>query len=259
MYSQCPQCLTVYKLAPDQLALAHGRVRCGTCAEEFDALERLTESLPQGEFERLHTHDDDQFAPLLTLPALRPLSAQRDLFGEPQRAAPAKPPSFARSARRGAHRPNSTRWAAACVLLLLTLAGQLAYAGRARLLAEPDLRPLLEEACLRLDCRLPPQRELSQLALLARDIRPHPSVRHALIISATLANRATHAQPYPIVEIDLADADQNRIGMRRFRPEEYVSDPEALRRGMDAGAATELHFEVADPGKSAVAFEFSFL
>jgi len=80
-----------------------------------------------------------------------------------------------------------------------------------------------------------------------------------LIISATLANRAPHAQPYPIVEIDLADADQNRIAMRRFQPEEYVSDRDALKHGMDAGAATELHFEVADPGKSAVAFEFSFL
>jgi len=259
MYSQCPQCLTVYKLAPDQLALAHGRVRCGTCAEEFDALERLTESLPQGEFERLHMHDDDQFAPLLTLPALRPLSAQRDLFGEPQRATPAKPPSFARSRRRSEQKPSATGWALACLALLFTLGAQLAYAGRAQLLAEPELRPLLGEACRILDCRLPPHRDLSQLALLARDIRPHPSVRHALIISATLANRAPHAQPYPIVEIDLADADQNRIAMRRFQPEEYVSDRDALKHGMDAGAATELHFEVADPGKGAVAFEFSFL
>jgi predicted Zn finger-like uncharacterized protein len=260
MYSQCPQCLTVYKLAPDQLALAHGRVRCGTCAEEFDALERLTESLPQGEFERLHTHDDDQFAPLLTL-----TRAQAALGpARPVRRAAARDPRESRRASRAAGGVPSTSppppaGRLACLALLLRARRQLAYAGRAQLLAEPELRPLLGEACRILDCRLPPHRDLSQLALLARDIRPHPSVRRALIISATLANRAPHAQPYPIVEIDLADADQNRIAMRRFQPEEYVSDREALKHGMDAGAATELHFEVADPGKSAVAFEFSFL
>ena len=46
--------------------------------------------------------------------------------------------------------------------------------------------------------------------------------------------------------------------MRRFRPSEYVSDPRALARGLAPGAKAPLVFEVADPGKSAVAFEFKF-
>jgi hypothetical protein len=181
------------------------------------------------------------------------------LFGEPQVAAPAKPPSFARSFRRAPPKPNRARWVFASLLLLGALGAQLAYAGREQLLADPALRPWLEQACAELHCRLPAQRDLAHLALLARDIRPHPSVKHALIISARLANQSSSTQPYPTVEIALADADANRIAMRRFRPEEYVSDPDSLTRGMAPGTTTELHFEVADPGKAAVAFEFAFL
>jgi len=47
--------------------------------------------------------------------------------------------------------------------------------------------------------------------------------------------------------------------MRRFRPQEYVGDTRAIRNGLASGASTALVFEVADPGKNAVAYEFKFL
>ena len=98
-----------------------------------------------------------------------------------------------------------------------------------------------------------------RIALMARDVRPHPSVLHALIISATLATQAPFAQSYPVVEITLSDVDQRRIAMRRFRPDEYLGDSAAIRRGFGAGATTTFSLEVEDPGRDAVAFEFRFL
>ncbi len=46
--------------------------------------------------------------------------------------------------------------------------------------------------------------------------------------------------------------------MRRFLPRDYVNDPRLIAGGLAPGATTALVFEVADPGKNAVAFEFKF-
>ncbi len=80
----------------------------------------------------------------------------------------------------------------------------------------------------------------------------------ALIISATVRNDAEVAEAFPVVEITLSDLDETRIAMRRFQPREYVSDPRNIAAGLAPGATTALVFEVADPGKNAVAFEFKF-
>ena len=85
-----------------------------------------------------------------------------------------------------------------------------------------------------------------------------PSVANALIISASVRSDAAFAQAFPDVEILLSDLDENRIAMRRFHPQEYLGDARTIAGGMVPGSTTALVFEVADPGKNAVAFEFKF-
>jgi predicted Zn finger-like uncharacterized protein len=43
VFTQCPQCETVFRLSADVLGAAGGQVRCGRCGEVFDALKRLAE------------------------------------------------------------------------------------------------------------------------------------------------------------------------------------------------------------------------
>lgn len=43
MYTQCPQCETLFRISAEQLAQARGVVRCGLCAHCFNALESLSE------------------------------------------------------------------------------------------------------------------------------------------------------------------------------------------------------------------------
>ena len=143
-------------------------------------------------------------------------------------------------------------------LLLVCLLGQAAYASRDRWLDHAALRPWLDAACERLHCRLPARRDLGQIALVARDVRPHPSVAGALMISATLQNRAHFVQAYPGLEITLSDLNERRIAMRRLAPQDYLGDAIALGRGLPPGATATIDLEVADPGKLAVAFEFRF-
>ena len=45
MYSQCPECLTRFRVSAAALRAAHGTVRCGRCGSAFDALPRLSDTL----------------------------------------------------------------------------------------------------------------------------------------------------------------------------------------------------------------------
>ncbi len=46
MYSQCPECHTRFRVTADVLRAARGTVRCGRCGNAFDALERLSDTIP---------------------------------------------------------------------------------------------------------------------------------------------------------------------------------------------------------------------
>ena len=143
-------------------------------------------------------------------------------------------------------------------MLALCLGVQLVWAKRKPLTANPATRSWLTQACHLFGCTLPPVRDLAKLQLLSRDVRPHPNVPNALLISATIRNNAAFTQPFPVVSITLSDLDENRLAMRRFRPAEYIVDPKVRAAGLAPGATAALMFEVKDPGRNAVAFQFGF-
>jgi len=260
MFTQCPECLTVYAVVPETLAKGRGSVRCAHCSAVFDALRTLTETLP-GRVTRLAAHATDADLPNLDMPVMRPVPevdapAHDDLFS--QAATQVAMPQFTRTPGPMRRAP-SWPWRVGVALLIPLLVAQVGYAERFELQRNATVRPWLERACATLGCTLPLPHDADGLALLSRDVRPHPSVPRALIISATLRNNADHTQAFPTVEITLTDLDEHRIAMRRFRPQEYVGDSRTIRAGIASGASTALVFEVADPGKSAVAYEFRFL
>lgn len=389
VHTQCPHCLTIYRIGTGQLAESRGDVRCGHCRLSFSALETLADNLPDAQQPSLRFYSNAKsieltqisraalepeaalFAPLPvsvstshdtgdervprsasarvgsprieagygnltdefdeaaiaaefdaafgTGPASGevsgafdengwPLSGLSDAASDPVAAAwpgvvsaeavvstdaadgqilisetartvrgshrpldriaarrahrdaiEQAPPAFARRRGPSPHAPAGWGWWLGSAVLLLTLGVQVAWAARAELLEVAALRPLLLRACETLRCPLPTVARRDAIVLAARDVRPHPSVADALIIGATLINEAEGSQPFPVIEITLSDVNEQRIAMRRFRPEEYVSDPRLVQRGIPASGTALFSVEVADPGKRAVAFEFRFL
>jgi len=261
MYTQCPECLTIYKLTGAELGAAHGSVRCGHCSAVFDALRTIVEQLPPEPIEGLVAHPAETDPPQLGLSVFRPNPGQGTLLFDPEErpriAERAAAPTFTRRRRRQRAQRNGA-WIAGCAMLLLALGVQVAWAERAQWIDDAHVRAWLDPACARLGCKLPARHDAGSLELISRDIRPHPSVAGALIISATVRNGAEFAQAFPIVEITLSDLDETRIAMRRFRPRDYVNDAKTINAGLAPGATAALVFEVADPGRNAVAFEFKF-
>ena len=55
MYTQCPECATVFRVSADALRVAQGTVRCGICASSFNAIEFLNEQpIPRQSDEPAH-------------------------------------------------------------------------------------------------------------------------------------------------------------------------------------------------------------
>ncbi|MBB3226126.1 putative Zn finger-like uncharacterized protein [Luteibacter sp. Sphag1AF] len=268
MYTQCPECLTVYKLDAALLVPACGCVRCSHCSGVFNALGTLAEQLPPEPFSLLPVHDLDSEPPALDIAVFRPKPAAPEPVEQPTVAAvPAADeptedfselvftPKFARRRRRSW---QAFTWTAICTVLLVGLGGQLAWAKRDTLIADTTFGPWLQWTCDTLGCDLPLVSDIHRLRMLARDVEAHPSVPDGLLITASVRNDAPFAQPYPTVTITLADTDGKRLAMRRFAPADYVTDASARSRGMRAGATSAMVFEVQDPGQKAVAFEFAF-
>ncbi|VAW74104.1 hypothetical protein MNBD_GAMMA15-1763 [hydrothermal vent metagenome] len=153
-----------------------------------------------------------------------------------------------------------TSWGAIAAALLLTLLlnGQYIWSERYNMSAIPALRPYLETACATLGCDLPLRHEVEKLEVQEREIRNHPHVNDALLVSATFKNTADFSQRYPIFEVAFSDVSGTPVAVRRFMPEDYLDgvDPS---RGMEPGQQTRVMLEIVDPGIRAMSFQFDFL
>ncbi|MEQ8207803.1 MAG: zinc-ribbon domain-containing protein, partial [Woeseia sp.] len=73
MYTVCPECKTAFRLNAKILKQAHGRVRCGGCSSTFNAIDHLSEDLPDddpGNTQTAHTFDERSKELLHTLDQL---------------------------------------------------------------------------------------------------------------------------------------------------------------------------------------------
>lgn len=148
---------------------------------------------------------------------------------------------------------------AAALLLVLALAGQWLYVQRDLWLDHPQWRPWADRACAILGCALPLRRDSRQIELLEREVRDHPRVPEAVLISATFVNRATFPQPYPVFEVAFSDLSGSLLAVRHFAPGEYLEDPGAIADGLAPGQPARVRLEVLDPGRQAVSFRMEFL
>ncbi len=146
------------------------------------------------------------------------------------------------------------------IFLLLLSFSQLAYF-RAHDLVNliPSTRPLLEKFCDTVSCFYSGPSDTKQIELLSRDVRLHPKEKKALLISASIINNANYAQPYPNIHIRLSDISGNVVAERIFSAKTYMGKLNNPFLLMKSKTPVHINFEVVDPGKDAINFEFSFL
>lgn len=112
--------------------------------------------------------------------------------------------------------------------------------------------------CGHLPCRYTGERDLSQIELVSRDIRTHPSAKNALLINVTIVNHASFKQPYPNLLLSLSNLSGQIIARRQFTPQEYLDKVYNPFLRMEPGTPVHIALAVIDPGEDAINFEFSF-
>ncbi len=186
------------------------------------------------------------------------------LPGEPgftriQLPVPTQQPPVPRAAAAKGTPLHTWLGALAAIALILLLAAQYLRAHRYELANYAELRPLLFVICRASGCELPPRRDLDKLELLSHGVFSHPTTEGALMIKARFVNRANFEQPYPVVQVSLANLQGQIIARRRFSPNEYLDPQSTPTATLGPGQTAQLSLEVNDPGRSALAFEFEFL
>lgn len=288
MYVRCPECQTLYHITAGQLGQAEGEVECGRCGATFSALGELFDTLtearaalapagPESETGPESEPDIDEQAmdAIEAESSHRTVPAPVDLSGVTETRDPAAiaAASKARQApvdvsavlldeapRRKddkAETISPRRWLLVLGLLVLLLV-QGVYFYRLDLLRDPTFGPVVRSFCDTLGCELPLPRILDRIEVTERDVRMHPRVKDALLVSAILVNQAPVPQAYPLIELRMSDINGAQTAGRWFQPQEYLAYETDLEAGMPPGEPVHLMLEVVDPGSEVVSFQFNF-
>jgi predicted Zn finger-like uncharacterized protein len=287
----CPACGTMFRVVPDQLKISEGWVRCGHCAEVFDATAHMMSEAPAGpppELDRptapveMETSPGDiptSAAPTapapvelpeidsvppepdseLPSPLDQPFVFRRSDLGDtddvPAASPPLAPPvispsmpmdlhdedhalhdvSFMQAARRQAFwRKRSVRVVLAVSVLLLGVlfALQVAVHDRDRLaLAQPGLRPFLQQLCSALGCRIEAPRQIETLAIEASAFSRLRGDAYRL--NFTLKNNAGTPVAVPSMELTLTDSQDQPVLRRVLTPPELGASAPVIPAGSE--------------------------
>ncbi len=266
MYTFCPTCSTVFAIKAEHLLAAGGRVRCGECGQVFRAFDYVYEDLATVQSalaghlaSQAVQHVDERQVGSGNAGGDVEADDGHDVLYDTSTAGMLMQPEFSGAWSGRSHAGRNAAKGAIIGALLLLLGVQWLYFNRTGLAAQNDWRPGLESLCSLLRCELPLRVDLSRIELVNRDVRKHPRVAGALLINATLVNRADFSQPYPTLEVTFSNSSGAPIAARRFDPAEYLGEQVDITAGMPKDAPLQVVLEIEDPGEDAVSFQFEFL
>ena len=232
--------------------------------EDDRELEELVQQLT-GEFEPLRPKDAATPVPApdpepsgSPLPEIRPaaigempLASQR-WRSSPQAAEAVTEPEDEPEAARPEWRAFA--WTAGSVVLALVLAVQLIHHYRQDLVRHPQLGAPLRATYEGLGIPLMPNWDLAAIELRQWGNESEASGDGRLVVRASLTNRASFAQPHPILRLELDDRFGATVATRDFEPADYLKDPSQATRLLAPGSMAEAELLLADPGTEAVGY-----
>ncbi len=140
-------------------------------------------------------------------------------------------------------------WALASLLLLASLASQGVYFFRDAIAAHyPLTRPLLEQACDHLQCRVSLPRNPDLISIESSELHADPARANIVVLTSLLRNRAAHVQAYPTLELTLTNTRDEMVARKLFSPGEYVRNTASIPLGISPSGevAVKLLMDLGD-------------
>ncbi len=258
MYTQCEKCKAIYHVNMREVTIAKGLLRCGECNAVFNASKNLSTVIPKNYQELQDDSDSDNFdihdqliQAHRTIPSPPQVHSNKsnhstiDTHGElveleinkKRENFQATPQVL--SVKESTPKSISKLSINIASFLALLLVAQFLYKNHNLILDAPVHEP-------------------EKIQMLNHNVFAHPNEPDVLLISAQIENMAKSDQAYPVLELSLRDAQSNLVALRRFFPEEYLTDYKSDHL-IPPKTPITLKLKIRDPGKNATHFQFEFL
>ncbi len=149
-------------------------------------------------------------------------------------------------------------WILLALIALAGLAGQYVWYHFDELARQDQYRSWFQDICPQVGCKVPSKVDIKLLKSSNLVVRSHPEFQGALVVDAIIYNRASFAQPFPLLELRFADTNGQLIASRRFKPGEYLSGELAGKEEMPPQTPIHIALDILDPGPKAVNYSLSF-
>jgi hypothetical protein len=145
-------------------------------------------------------------------------------------------------------------WVAGIAALGLLLLLQVIHSQRHDLVRSPGLGPLVAGIYGFFGSTVLAPTDLAAYELRQWGAASDPNQSDRLMLRASIVNRATYAQPFPLLRLTLQDRFGGTMGLRDITPADYLpgSGGEGL---LGPGERADALIRIVDPGTEAVGFE----
>ena len=268
MYTQCPNCKTLFRVDIEKLRSARGEVLCQKCHVIFNALNSLAEDMREVSHRNAQSprtpvagkqeaSGSPRYEPALgakgtpdDLPSLRAGTRNaRPRHPSPWSEDRDEPPPLPRSSGPG--------WWIGTLSMLALLVWQVSIFEGERLVQSERLRPWLELACESFACDLPPYKDTSRIQVVDRALLPAPDDIDGYEFSVILSNQSSLAQAFPLIKLVLLELNGRAVASRIFAPEEYLDATRPAK--MPVGKPFEIRLLLAKPSSEVGGFSFDLL
>ena len=152
---------------------------------------------------------------------------------------------------------SSLFWFALCIFMSVTAVVQMASFNFQHWARSSTLRPYYAQACDILNCTLPTLSAPSKIRIDSMIVVNHPSQENALLVDATLVNRAEFEQLFPRLLLSFSDQQNTLIDQFEFQPNDYVGGELAGQTLMPSQRPIHITLTIPDPGADALNYQLS--
>lgn len=215
--------------------------------EPRESSEELPEDLPEDLYEPLDASEDEQERFARKLAATSAWQPNDDL----EETAPDLELTTQRQNTAGA-----LLWKLLAAPLMLLLIAQVVHHYRAELVRQPRLGGPLMSIYSALHLPLTPDWNLHAYEIKQWGVLSDPANPGTLKVRASITNRASFPQPYPLLRLVLEDRWGDQVRAREFEPVDYLDPAISPDRLLAPRQPTNATIAIVDPGPDAEGFRF---
>lgn len=252
----CPQCATIFRVNPEQLAARRGQVRCGRCRHVFNGYETVSigplEGAPTASTSK-KTESAKRASSLGWWARLSGLthSASRNFSTTARTPAPSILKGVSPRDEFGFRIPFWKLHLGKLVLIgVSVLFLSLCILNRHAIIQlSPGMRPLFVHLVGPFGLQVPFPGDAESWTVESSDLREDNSNTQLFHFSATLRNRSKTTQAYPSIDLNLTDSDGLSIDHQILTPDQYVPEQLEVNQGLAGNSEVSVRLDLKHAGK----------